>query len=137
MPRNMGFKIIGNLVIAVYNEKPPTDEDHKLTLAAYLKLDPTRTKALVVTGGGAPTTLQRKDFTEAFQGHDFQSAVVTDSAMARAIVTAISWFNKKMKAFPRAKMEDAFKFLEIPPGMYDRVHKEIQTIEAGLRQTKS
>lgn len=59
--------------------------------------------------------MQRRDLEAATQEHTSRVAVVTASRTARGIVTAISWFNREIKAFAPAKHEDAFVYLELTP----------------------
>lgn len=131
--KNMVFKLIGNCLLMVHNADPPTQEDADAFLRMLKAHDVTRLRSLVLTEGGAPTAAQRKQFNELLDGRNHLTAVVTDRTMVRGIVTAFSWFNPKIKAFPPESMEDALRYLEIRPSEF----RTILTEAAKLKQSVS
>ncbi len=42
----------------------------------------------------------------------------------------MSWFNKLIKVFPTSAMEEAFRYVEIPPHQYDEFRREAMKLQA-------
>jgi hypothetical protein len=135
--RNVALQPVGNLMIAVYNENPPTNTEHLEVLSVFRSLDLERTRCLTVTKGGAPTAAQRKDLTEALGGRQFRSAVVTNAHFVRGIVTALSWFNSEIRAFSKEQMQDALKYLDVPPESWEEVLATVKRLEADVQKPAS
>lgn len=110
----------GDIVVAVYGESAPLDEEWKEYLAVLRPLSETY-RMVIFSAGGGPSTMQRRDLEAATRNHKSRVAVVTSSRTARGIVTAISWFNREIKAFAPSKHQDAFTYLELAPNEIDAV----------------
>jgi hypothetical protein len=135
--KNVVFRMIGHVMLIVYNDKTPTTEDHRRCVEAFRTMDPAQVRSLVITDGGAPTPAQRKDFVDILQGRQYRMAVLTDSIMVRGVVTAVSWFTTGTRAFPRAALDQAFLHLDIPPRLHDRIRAEIVVLQRELLPAQS
>ena len=133
--QNLVFQALGGLIVAVYNEHPPTDEDHRKALAVFRTMDFDRAKFLGVTRGGAPTPAQRKELTDTLRGRELQAAIVSDVRLVRGVVTALSWFNRKIRAYSMGEMEQALEYLEVPEGKRDRVRATVRHLEIDVNVT--
>lgn len=131
--KNIAFKLIGNLVITAQNDRPMTDEESQACLAFLKSVDPSSLRMLVVTSGGAPTAAQRKSLNDVIQGKEMISAIVTDVIMVRGVVTAMGWFNKKIKAFSFQEFDSAFRYLELPEGQFSFYRAEVQRLQEEVR----
>jgi hypothetical protein len=131
--KNVAFKMVGGILVAVYNDKPPTAEDHQRCIEVFRKMDPSSTRALIITDGGSPSPAQRKDFVNILQGREYWMAVCTDSIMVRGVVTAVGWFTRKTKAFSKDNVGDAFQYLEIASSSQARLRAEIRTLQQELQ----
>jgi len=129
---NMVFSIIGNLMILVHSAHPPTDAEWDEYLAALRARDQEKLRSLAFTDGGAPNTAQRKALNSILQGKTSTGAVVSPNAMVRGVVTALSWFNAKIKVFSPDEVERAFEYLGIPKPEYPLVWREIRNLRAKL-----
>lgn len=69
------------------------------------------------TGLGAieVNSVQRRDASRELKGK--RVVVVVDHAVARGIVTALSWLGLSIKAYDWNKLDEAVKFLELPGEM--------------------
>jgi hypothetical protein len=128
--KNVAFKLVGYVCICYYNGFAPTEQDHRDSIQFFRNLDFARVKILAITEGGAPSTVQRKDFNDALKGRQIPLALVTDSTLVRGAVTAYGWFNKNIRPFPRANLEDALAYLGVPEAKYE---KHIRAV-AALRE---
>ncbi len=128
--KNLVFQKLGSLLVAVYNESQPTGEDHRKALEVFRTLDLERVRFLGVTRGGAPTASQRKDLTDILNGRELMAAIVTDVRMVRGVVSALSWFNQRVRAFSMSEMDEAFNYLSIAPHDFEHVHGMIARLDA-------
>lgn len=126
--KNMAFKALGNIIISVHNENPMTDEESNASLNFLKGCDISQTRMLVVTKGGSPTAAQRKRLNDVLQGQEMTTAVVADGMILMGVVTAMSWFNKKIKAFSIGDIEDAFRYLEVPETQFSLFMREVNRL---------
>jgi hypothetical protein len=59
-------------------------------------------------------------------------AVVSSCGRVRNTVTILSWFNRKIKAFPPSGLLDALAYLEIPGSRAALIAAEIRQLHAEL-----
>lgn len=85
------------------------------TLKAKVSGDMTKFRSLVVTDGGAPDTVQRRQITEVFGGKVKSAAVTTvlSNPIKRGIATAILWLNPEFRAFAPNQFTHALKHLNL------------------------
>lgn len=101
---------IDRVTTAVHHTRPPTDEQWNRLIALCSKQEgPIR--ILVESHGGAPNAKQRKALHDALAGRDLRSAVLTDSMVARGIVTALAWIGISLRAFPLQDYSSAAEYL--------------------------
>jgi hypothetical protein len=68
---------------------------------------------LVVTDGGAPSTVQRAEFFTALGDIKVRAAVLSASTLVRGMVTVFNWFNLQSKVFAPKDVLASFDFVEI------------------------
>jgi hypothetical protein len=131
----MLWRIEGTVLAAVHGREDPTDAEWTAYLTSAR--GPTRyTGTLVVTDGGGPNALQRKQLEDLPELRDLPVAVVTASRAARGIVTAIGWFGKAIKAFSPQHLPEALRYLRITPAEATRVCTSIDEMKAELARTR-
>jgi len=88
----------GRLSVVVHGESSPSSLEWSRFLNYNRSLrDP---RVLVCTYGGGPDGKQRRELMEdAFYG-GVPTVIMTNSVIARGIVTTLNWFNPNMKAVP-------------------------------------
>ncbi len=126
--KNVAQKIVGNVIISVYNEHSPTDEEHRELVAVLKSLDHERMRSLVFTKGGAPSAAQRRELNDALGGKQFLTAVVSDARIVKGVVTAMSWFNSAIKAFSMQELDAALEYLDVPRFQFDQVRREARRL---------
>jgi hypothetical protein len=102
-----------DLFVVIHPNRPPSDDEWLAYLRSWSGHDMSRMRTLVFTDGGGPNASQRKLATEALAGKESMTAVVSSSSMVRGVVTALSWFNPKIKAFSPEEAPRAFDYLRI------------------------
>ena len=110
---NMVFEVVGDLFLVVHRAAPPSDSEWSAYLATWKGIDMARSRTLVFTDGGGPSTIQRKRANDLLRGQESTTAVVTSSALVRGIVVSLSWFNPKIRAFSPEEGVAAFRYLSV------------------------
>ncbi|HVY48303.1 MAG TPA: hypothetical protein VHB21_20590 [Minicystis sp.] len=127
----MVIERVGDVLVVAQTPIEPSDaewdQEVVLVRSGLLK------RILVVTAGGAPNAAQRKRYTEATGTQRILVGVVTESRIAVAVLTCLSWFVGKgeLKAFSPAEFRDALTHL----GLSDReseMRKIVQQLQARL-----
>jgi hypothetical protein len=134
--KNVGIKIIDRLFIVVYGAANPTDEEWDGYLELVERHGVERTMQLICTDGGEPSSVQRRRLNLLLNGRTVPVAVVSDRARVRGTVTALSWFNRKIKAFPPSALREAIAYLEIPATRTELIEREIIKLRAELGQAR-
>jgi hypothetical protein len=137
--RTLRYELAGTLLVLVHGARSPSDvdwDDYVLALGASRV-----TGLLVATDGAGPDGRQRVKLNDLVKqrGGSFPTAVVTGSVVARGIVTALGWFNPKLRAFAPAEIADALVYLGADPHRRDdlarritRMRTALATAEAGV-----
>jgi hypothetical protein len=117
--KTMASEIVGSTILAVHTAAPPSKDewDHFLVGSRTLldRAGPARARCLVVTEGGGPSFSQRQQLNEVLQQRSPPGAIVSSNAFVRAIVIALSVFNRNLKVFSPRDMTAAFQYLELSP----------------------
>ena len=132
MPNQVHELVGGSLMITINTSRPPTDEEWNDYVETYRKRGPETLRTLVFTDGGAPNSAQRKKVNEMLDGKTTRAAVISPNSMVRGVVTALSWFNPKIKVFAPEQLDDAFRYLEIRGAEIDTVWQVIRKLQSKL-----
>jgi hypothetical protein len=128
--KTMAVKVIDRLFLVVFGAAAPTDEEWSDYLALVERHGIDKTMQITWSEGGGPTPTQRRALENLLDGRAVPVAVLTSSLMVRVTVTALSLFNRRIKAFPPNGLGDAMFFLEIPGSRRE-------TIQGALRDLRS
>jgi len=129
---NVVTKVIDRLILAVYGTANPTPQEWNAYLDVIKHHGIDRTMQLVLTDGGEPTAPQRQALNELLGGRTVPVAVVSGSVRVRGTVTALSWFNLRIRAFPPSALRDAIAYLEIPVSRSEVIEREIRELRREL-----
>ncbi len=134
--RNIAIKVVDRLFIVVYGARNPSDDEWQdyLDLVEAQGID--RTMQLIFSDGGEPTSTQRRLLNELLGGRPVPVAVVSASARVRGTVTALSWFNRRIRAFPPSGLRDALEYLEIPLSRIELIEREVTLLREELTQPR-
>ncbi|HKP64707.1 MAG TPA: hypothetical protein VJV78_48555 [Polyangiales bacterium] len=111
--------------IAVHDTSAPTEEEWARWVG--LCAEPgDRLRFLVESHGGAPNAKQRKALNDVLAGREVRSAVLTDSIVARGVVTALAWLGIPLRAFPLGDYKSAGEYLGLS-------HHELTVVVEQLR----
>jgi hypothetical protein len=116
----------GQLLLLAHGSVPPAQDEWDQYVAALAQAHKSGlTGLLVLTDGPGPNSSQRKQVSS----FDLRSAVLTPAAVARGIVTALSWFGANIRAFTPEQIDEALEYLQVP-----RVEQlQVLRVLAGLR----
>jgi hypothetical protein len=132
--KNLAIKVIDRLFVVVYGPHDPTDEEWDAYLAEAESHGIEQTAQLICTEGGKPTAAQARKLNDRLGGRPVPVAVVSGSQRVRATVTALSWFNRLIKAFPPEALAEALDHLEVPASRTELVAREIRKLRLSLSQ---
>ena len=137
----MGFKLLGNLHLVVVGEKDPTAVDWKLYLDAIKEterrgLEITSLRTLVFSDGAGPNAQQRKMLADHLNGRPSPLAIVTGVTIMRGVITALRWFNPEVRAFAPGDLQEALKFLDVPPYRQESIIRDAVDIQGVLQIPK-
>lgn len=135
---SIAYARLGWLTILVHSDAPVTDAEWSAYLDGFVPMvesgDLDRACTLVVSiSGQAPTASQRKLASDALQGASVPTAVMTGAWMARAAVTAMSWFNPSIRAFEVDDLPGALAYLQVGDGaLADQVASTVAKLRARM-----
>jgi len=120
------------LLLGVHGAQAPTDEewDRYCGWIPELFAHP-NPGCLVLTDGGAPTGAQREQLRRRL-GRACWTAVITDKALVRGVVTAIRWFNPTLCAFAPWEVREALKFLNVLPEQIHSICLSLRALDQQL-----
>ncbi len=132
--KRMAFNFIDRLFLVVHGPEAPADAEWAGFLEAVEAQGIERTVQLVLTEGGRPTWAQRRRMARLLAGRTVPIAVLSSSATHRGVATVLSWFNRKIRAFPAssAGLLDALVFLEVPRLRADLIARELIRLRASV-----
>jgi len=130
--RTIAYKVLDRLFLLVLRTEEPTDEEWTTYLGVVEAHGIDRTQQLIVTEGGVPTRTQRRYLSERLARRNVPVAVITGNTAVRSIVTAMSWFNRKIRAFPPSGFRDAIAYLQIPASRTELIEREMAKLKAEL-----
>lgn len=132
----MAVRVLDRLFLVVYGATSPTDRAWCEYLDLVKRQGIDGTIQLVVTDGGGPTAAQRRALGELLAGRSVPVAVVSGSLPVRALVTAMSWFNRSIKAFPSRELRCAVAYLEIPASRVELIEAELGKLRRAIEHTQ-
>jgi hypothetical protein len=130
--KTIAYKAIGNIDLVVTGQSAPTDKEWNEYVKHLSPMKPEDVRSLVFTEGGGPNAGQRKQLTEWLGPGSTVAAIVTTSAVMRGIITALSWFNPKVRIYAPSATIEAFEYLQIPESQYDIIVREARKLGLSL-----
>src|SRR5579871_6594936 len=134
---NMAVKVIDRLFIVVYGVAAPTDEEWSAYLRLVERHGVDRTLQLVATDGGEPTAAQHRRLADLLAGRTVPVAVLSGNARVRVTVMALSWFNRRIKAFPPSGLPDALAYLEVPASRAGLIEREVSILRREIEADRA
>ena len=114
MGPSMAWRFEKRLLVLVHGARGPTDLEWQRLLTETLELgDEAERRIMVVSYGGAPDVDQRKRLASIIGSTPSLTVVMTSSALGRAVTSALSFFNRRMKAVDLNDFEGAFAHLRV------------------------
>lgn len=118
-PLTLAYQVKGSLVVYVGTPLDPDERewDDYLEVMRRVGLEQRLLRIIIFVGknGPAPNALQRKRSAAMTKQFAHKLAVIGDSVVARAAVTALHWVGVEISAFPPSRVDDALAYLEATP----------------------
>ncbi len=123
----MGWSVHEGVAVVVHAPGEPSDAEFDEFMADIREAS---VRGLVVVAPQAKLSArQRKQMQQWFQGSKARGAVVTNSTVARGVVTAIGWFKVPIRAFAPNDLEGAFEYAGVAPQARAGVEQAIRRLE--------
>jgi len=135
----MAVTNIGRLIVCVHSDKPPSalewNDYLSVTSAASASVggDFGRIRTIVFTDGGGPNTVQRAAVNKLIGEKPSPGAIITQSAVVRGIVTALSWFNPAIQAFHPRDVGQGLKHLGLAVEDAEKLWPTLKTLQAKVQ----
>ncbi|HET8935016.1 MAG TPA: hypothetical protein VFN67_16320 [Polyangiales bacterium] len=122
----------------VYGVNAPTAEEWARCLRLFRERAGCESRFLVETRGGGPDAKQRKVLAEVMRDQDTRVAVMTDSIVARGILTALAWLGLPQRGFALNDLRAASEYLGLSSEERQRAAEELARLrdEIGFSETK-
>lgn len=116
----MLYRFQDGILVMMSTSKTPSDEEWTRHCQDLTRERPHLRGVLVYTAGGGPTSKQREQLRVAVGASLPPTAIMTDSAMVRGIITSINWFlNNPLTAFPHRDLEGALRHVASGGAVFD------------------
>lgn len=124
---------VGNTIIWVHADKPPTDAEWEAGLAFFKDApDPSRLSAIIYTEGGAPNAAQRARLNAVLGDAKVKIGMLTASIAARAAGVAVRWFNPELSIFEPDEVDAALDHIQLPPEQRSEVKRVLNEMKNEL-----
>jgi hypothetical protein len=127
---SMAWSISDEIVVTLHNGMPPRDADWADYMSDVEHSGVRVRGILVIPRGTRITPKQRVEVQKWFEVNKARAALVTDSAISRGVVTALSWFGVSIKAYRESELEDAMRYLAVPR----EAHGKLKTLVTDLTE---
>jgi hypothetical protein len=124
MGKTLSYEVFDNkLLLLVHGESSPSSVDWDDYAELLSRSVGELTGILVVTDGAGPNGAQRGKINDLIKtcGGSFPTAVMTHSRVARGVVTALGWFNPRLRAFAPTELTAALAHLGTDPGQREKL----------------
>lgn len=129
--RTISYVLFQDIHILIHDLQDPDQSEWDMALAAvepFVKSNVLK-GVLVRSFGGGPNPHQRRQVIELYEGKQLPVANVSDSAVTRAITTAMSWFYRgTMRSYSPKDLAQAIRYLGIP----ESSHEHFSSVVSGL-----
>lgn len=124
--------------VVIHDARPPTDDEWESYLAQLRERRDSHPRFFIESYGGGPDAKQRRALAEVVDKDAMRVAVLTDSIVARGILTALAWLGLPQRAFAIGAQREAIAFLELDEDEAERLLEVLPRLraETGLRDLK-
>ena len=123
------WSVVGDLMISLSTVGVLPDEPWN-EFIKEMKVKPIKRYIGTTVGPTEASSLQRKAAADVFKEKAIPAVVITDEALVRGLVTAVSWFGPDIKAFAWADLPKAMKHLRVGPEQERRAIDEITRMKS-------
>ncbi len=135
----ISYDIRGSLLLYVGTPAPPASGEWANWVGALRERAHAAEGArlVVVAADGGPTVVQRKQLIEAVKSAKLKTAVVSDSLLARGIVTAFKWYGLDLDVFKTSGIEGAYRFVSATPDEAEWLRDTLKTLQRSMSRPRA
>ena len=116
----------------VYGAQTPSADEWARCLEMCRERTGLSSRFVVETHGGGPDAKQRKALADLLRHEDARVAVLTDSIVARGILTALAWLGLPQRGFAPGDLRGAASYLELSADEMQTVFEELTRLRSEL-----
>jgi hypothetical protein len=130
---------VRSTILLVHGPSPPTQSEWDKYVALVDSSREGVTRVLVDTAGGAPNATQRAEVQQAYNKYPNGAppvAVLSESMIARGVVTAFSWAygRDRIRAFAPVEFDAALDWLAIDKSSADDIRRAMSALKHTVTQ---
>jgi hypothetical protein len=108
----MVYRYVDGIYVMVHTVTAPSDDEWNQHCKELETVHASLRGVLVFTAGGGPTSKQRERLRSSVPSSIPPTAIMTDSALVRGIITSINWFvNNPLSAFEPQNLDGALRHI--------------------------
>jgi hypothetical protein len=111
----MAMRTFDRLMLTVHVASAPTQREWDQWLDMCRKRAGLEARVIVENYGGGPNVVQRRALAEIVRGEDAMCAVLTDSGIERAALTALAWLGMSLRGYGVGQHRQAAEYLKLTP----------------------
>lgn len=132
MAQTMLFEVLRGILVGVHSTEAPSDSDWDAWNAFAVANAKDYRAILVFTDGAGPNGVQRAKTAKVQELMPLPTAIVTASALARGIVTALAWMGKNIRAFSPEQVHEAFGYLSVPAATQADLMRDVASLRVRI-----
>ena len=131
---NLSVQLLDGVLLLVHSDRPFARDEWLTFIDTWRDNASTVRGVLVLTPGPGPDSRGRQEVLDLLKFNPKTGiAVVTESKLARGIVTALSWAaGLRVKSFSEAHLQEAMESVSVAAGAKGGVETALQTMQRGL-----
>ena len=131
MGKNLAWSWVENFYVGVHTANTPFTQEWEAMIS---EINARKfSGSLIYTEGGAPSALQRKQLRDTIGQTPMNTAVLTNSSIARTAITALNLFMRNpVRAFPPNDLEAALQYVQAPPRLWPTMKQELYALKQQL-----
>jgi len=127
------FDIVGHVMLIVHADMPPDPDDWaRLSRVRNANIDKLRGSLVIAPPRASINASQRADAARAMKATNASTAVVTESALIRAVTRAVGFLGIPVRAFSPSEIASALNYLVVPQSRHAEIIQRVEILKSQL-----
>jgi len=109
------FEVVGSVFVLAHTKDPPSEGEWSAFMTAMKArmADAEHIRTLVFTDGGGPNAARRDDINQELRGRKVRTAVHSNAAIVRFMVSSLALFNPSIRSFEPKDVEAGLAHVDL------------------------